>query len=519
VELVGRQIGNYVARRLLGRGGMGQVYLAEHPLIGRKVAVKVLHEELAIDEQMVQRLWLEAKSASEIDSEHIVKVLDFGRLPLGVSAGEARETVYLAMELLEGKSLADRFWEEGMSLRDSVDIARQVCRALEASHQKGIVHRDLKPENVFLIPQEERKNFVKILDFGIAKLVSNPYTRTRTGALLGTPAYMSPEQCRGSGEVDARSDVYSLGIMLYELVAGSVPFAAVGFGDVLVAQMMSRPEAPSTLNPRVPRNLEAAILCALEKKPADRFQSMAAFGAALASIALEIERIDEAHVAAIGVRQKTTERDAPGTDAAAGATMVDPPAASDAAHIPVVPPELHARDTMALGQRPLHDRATQLLGGGLHARTTFLKPEPSAAASANRADLPVAAAAPRVPVPQATPTAPTLAVAATPPSPGQAQAAEAHTPEAKQRLAGVSLREALGSTGAVQQLQAELDRRGAPQPLRPDLPRVPAVAPTPAFVDDSDAFLAAQRAGMQRRIAIVAAILIGAMLAMLFLLR
>ena len=276
MDLVGRQIGNYVAKSEIGSGGMGVVYLAEHPLIGRKVAVKVLHEELAINEQMVHRLWLEAKSASEIDSEHVVQVLDFGRMPLGTAAGQTIETVYLAMELLEGQSLADRFWSDGLSFRDAVDITRQTCRALQASHDKGIVHRDLKPENLFLVRSDERRNFVKILDFGIAKMLSNPYTRTRTGVLLGTPAYMSPEQCRGSGEVDRTCSRHlsQLGAMLYELTCGTLPFAAVGFGDVLVAQMTQRPEPPSTHNARIPKTLENAILCALEKKPDDRFQSM-----------------------------------------------------------------------------------------------------------------------------------------------------------------------------------------------------------------------------------------------------
>ena len=490
LDLVGRQIGNYVAKKLLGRGGMGSVWLAEHPLIGRSVAVKVLHEELAIDEHMVQRLWLEAKSASEIDSEHIVEMLDFGQLPLGTAGGEQRKTVYLAMELLQGKSLADRFWEEGISFRDSVDIARQMCEALEASHQKGIVHRDLKPENIFLIERNGKRNFVKLLDFGIAKLVQNSYMRTRTGVLLGTPAYMSPEQCRGSGEVDRRSDVYSLGVVLYELVCGTVPFAAKGFGDVLVAQMTAKPEAPSTHNAKIPKDLEAAIMCALEKKAENRFQSMAAFGAALANIAEELDRLAEAYVQATGTRDQTTERDA--NNNPAGATMMDPPdaamgmliAASRAEPTGMTPAanvvpagsrNLHAQETQALLGKNTDDRSTHLLAdAALHVQSTVLLPPGTA------------------PVPP-----------------------KASTAEHNQRVAGVSLREVLGSTGALRQLEAALDSRGAPQPVAPNLRPVAA----PHVADDTDDFIAAARRRSQQRIAIVAVVVVLAMVALAFALR
>jgi serine/threonine protein kinase len=420
LNLIGRQIGNYIAKEQIGAGGMGVVYLAEHPLIGRKVALKVLHPELAIDEQMVQRLWLEAKSASEIDSEHVVQVLDFGRMPLGTAAGQTIETVYLAMELLEGQSLADRFWTDGLSFRDAVDITRQTCRALQASHDKGIVHRDLKPENLFLVRSDERRNFVKILDFGIAKMLSNPYTRTRTGVLLGTPAYMSPEQCRGSGEVDHRSDIYSLGIMLYELTTGVLPFAAQGYGDVIMAHMTRPPEPPTTHNPKIPPKLEAAILRALEKKPQDRFQSMFELGSLLAGVAEELEQAVAEQVRAHENSDRTTQR---GLGAPEQRTLLDPPS---------VPPQgdVHEQPTQAFAADALHQRETVMLRGDVHEQTTKLKePDPP------------------------------------------------HS-ELNQRLAGVSLREVLGSTSAVEALKTELHARGAPQPIAPTNRPAPPV-PTP----------------------------------------
>ena len=448
MDLVGQHIGNYVAQRVLGRGGMGVVYLAEHPEIGRKVAIKVLHEELAIDEQMVQRLWVEAKSASEIDSEHIVQVLDFGKLPLPPLGGAARETVYVVMELLDGRSLADAFWDHGMSLSQVVDIAGQICLALAASHEKGIVHRDLKLENIHLV-QRDGRTFVKVLDFGIAKLLSNPYTRTGTGVLLGTPAYMSPEQCRGAGEIDHRSDIYSLGVMLYELACGTLPFAAQGYGDVLVAHMTTSPEPPSTWNATVPKSLEAIIQCALEKRADDRFQSMNALGAALASVADELDStmVGVARTHPRGRPDGETVLSRPDAD-----TLVDAPSASVVAH---VAEGLRGMATQALAADRMHHRETKLL-------------------------------VPDVPKPTLTYEA---------------------VAEHSQRLTGVSLREALGSTAALRQLEDALDDRGAPRPVSPVFEEDPADVTRP---------------GVSRhlgRTAIIAAIVVLAALVLLLALR
>ena len=279
MDLTGKQIGNYVAKHELGSGGMGVVYLCEHPLIRRRVAAKVLHEELAASDEIVRRLFAEARAANEISSEHVIEVLDFGRIVDG-----PQERVYLIMELLEGEGLGHRLWATGLTINDSLHIVAQCCEALEASHAAGIVHRDLKPENIFLVHRRGDPNFVKILDFGIAKVTGNPSLKTRTGVLLGTPAYMSPEQCRGSGEVDARADVYSLGIVLYELTTGDVPFNGDGYGQVLLSQMTEQPKPPSTVNRDLPRSVEAIILRALAKDPLQRYQSMAEMGAAIAEV-------------------------------------------------------------------------------------------------------------------------------------------------------------------------------------------------------------------------------------------
>jgi serine/threonine-protein kinase len=229
--------------------------------------------------EMVARFFVEAKAATEIGSDHIVGVLDFGDLPDGTS--------YLVLEWLDGRSLGQLLHDEKkLSLVRAIHIARGVARALAAAHAIGIVHRDLKPDNIFLVRKEDDPEFAKVLDFGIAKLLDESKSesvrvKTETGALFGTPAYMSPEQCRGAEKVDPRSDIYSLGVIFYEMVTGRVPFEAQGLGDLLIAHMTEEPPPLRSIEPSVPEPIEAAIQKALAKSADARFQSMDAFMTAL----------------------------------------------------------------------------------------------------------------------------------------------------------------------------------------------------------------------------------------------
>jgi tRNA A-37 threonylcarbamoyl transferase component Bud32 len=279
MSLIGKSIGNYQIKAKLGEGGMGAVYLGEHPLIGKRVAVKVLLEELAAKEDIVSRFFNEAKAVNDIGHQNIVDIVDFGKMKNDFG----QDIVYFIMEFLDGESLAARLRRTGLSFKETVHVMEQACSALAASHAKGIVHRDLKPENIYLCPRGGDKNFCKLLDFGIAKLTGDggQSHKTRTGLVIGTPAYMSPEQCEGKGLIDARSDVYSLGIVMYELLTGRVPFPGEGFGEILVAHLTKQPEPPSTLNPDVTPALEAIVMHAIEKDRNRRFQTMNEFAAAI----------------------------------------------------------------------------------------------------------------------------------------------------------------------------------------------------------------------------------------------
>jgi eukaryotic-like serine/threonine-protein kinase len=281
--MIGIKINNYEIVQAIGEGGMGTVYLARHPFIGRKAAVKVLHEGLARDKSLVARFLNEARAANAIRHPNIIDIIDVGML-----AGS--ETPYLMMEFLEGESLASRLRRDGrLSAAVAVDLAQQTAGALAAAHTGGIIHRDLKPENLYLVPHGSLPGriVVKVLDFGIAKLrgeISGNQVRTETGALMGTPPYMSPEQCRGVGrDIDHRTDVYALGIILYEMLCGSPPFQASGFGDILVMHLMQPPEPPRARNPDIPEALEALILKALAKTADARFATMAELENALAT--------------------------------------------------------------------------------------------------------------------------------------------------------------------------------------------------------------------------------------------
>jgi serine/threonine protein kinase len=285
--MIGQQFGNYRVLSLLGEGGMGAVYLAEHPGIGRRVAVKVLHKQFSGDEQLLGRLLNEARAANAIRHPNIIEILDSGMREDGVP--------YLVMELLEGETLGQRIRRVGrLPIADAVAFTLQTASALGAAHKKGIVHRDLKPDNLFIVPiggeesgrvdAEAPTERIKVLDFGIAKLqMPQPgdSVKTRTGTLMGTPVYMSPEQCRGTKLVDHRSDVYSLGIIFYEMLIGQPPFISEGFGELVNMHLNVPPPSARVGRPEVSEQMDAIILKMLAKSPDDRYPDMGSLTGAL----------------------------------------------------------------------------------------------------------------------------------------------------------------------------------------------------------------------------------------------
>jgi eukaryotic-like serine/threonine-protein kinase len=290
--LVGEVVGNYRISDLVGSGGMGAVYRAEHILLGKRAAVKVLLPERSASQEIIDRFFNEAKAASLIKDPGIVEIFDFGRLADG--------NAYIVMELLEGETLGDRLKRVGLlSPNHACSIARHVAGTLAAAHSHKIIHRDLKPDNVFLVkdPAMPRGERAKVLDFGIAKLNSNAQpsdmVKTETGRLMGTPYYMSPEQCRGAGKVDHRTDIYSLGCVLYQMLAGRPPFVLEGAGEILAAHIHIPAPSPRVHEPSIPQSLERMILKMLEKDPDLRYQSMAEVMDSLNDIVLRFSSDDE----------------------------------------------------------------------------------------------------------------------------------------------------------------------------------------------------------------------------------
>ena len=278
--MIGEIVGSYKIESKLGQGGMGVVYVAQHPLLKKKAVVKFLHAELSSDGELVDRFFNEARSATMIRHPGIVDVFDFGHHASGCA--------YILMEFLHGHALSDRIKQDGpFEASFAIAIGKQLASALAAAHEQGIVHRDLKPDNVYLVPDREAPGGtrVKVLDFGIAKLANEASgaVKTQAGVVMGTPTYMAPEQCRSAGDVDHRADIYALGCILFEMVTGRPPFRCASLGQLIAAHMFEPPPLPTSFVSSVPADLEAVILRALEKEPDDRQGSMSNLSIELAS--------------------------------------------------------------------------------------------------------------------------------------------------------------------------------------------------------------------------------------------
>jgi len=315
--------GRYRIQRKLGAGGMADVYLAEDQELGRRVAIKILNGRHANDDQFIERFRREAKNAAALNHPNIVSIYD---------RGEAEETYYIAMEFLDGRTLKELIVSRGAApVNVAIEYARQILSALRFAHRHGIVHRDIKPHNV-LVDGEGR---VKVTDFGIARAGTSQMTEA--GSIVGTAQYLSPEQARG-GEVDPRSDLYSLGIVLYELLTGKTPFDGETPVEIAMKHLSTAPKPPSKLRPDVPPELDMVVMRALAKNPDDRYQSADEMEG-------DLDRV------ARGVRVSATTMDTatqvlrrPATAAAAvgaatAATMIAPPASAGAVPPPVVDEE------------------------------------------------------------------------------------------------------------------------------------------------------------------------------------
>jgi eukaryotic-like serine/threonine-protein kinase len=272
--------GRYLITGTLGEGGMGRVYRATHVLMDKPVALKTIHAELAHIDDVARRFEREAKSSSRLTDPHCISVTDFGR------TGEG--TLFLVMELLDGESLDARLKREGsLPVNKALAVAAQILQGLAHAHAQGVVHRDLKPENIYLTTHGDETDFVKILDFGIAKVMSGSDSEkgeslTRTGIVFGTPKYLSPEQALGD-KVDNRADLYAVGVILWEMLVGKPPFQADSAVDLLSMHLTEPPPSLAAIG-RFPRGLQKLIDRAMAKRPADRFATAEEFVDAIAAI-------------------------------------------------------------------------------------------------------------------------------------------------------------------------------------------------------------------------------------------
>ncbi len=310
----------------LGEGGMGRVYEAEHIRLPKRFAIKVMLEELLRHPDAVARFEREAQAVARVIHEHVVEVVDLVRLKDGRPC--------LVTELLEGQELGELLEKQGrIPLGTALTIARQVCRGLAAAHAAEVVHRDLKPSNLFLIKRPDGRTFVKVLDFGVAKLTDGTQL-TRTGMVVGTPAYMSPEQALGIKEVDERADVYSIGAVLYHLLTGSPPFVGDEAGVILTRVLTEDPPRPRDLNRSIPDAVEHLVQRAMARAPEDRLKSV-----------VDLER----ELAALDPSEGGSVTGSPPSPARAnGETMIEPVASARQGPGSSTPSRWHRSGAMAM---------------------------------------------------------------------------------------------------------------------------------------------------------------------------
>jgi serine/threonine-protein kinase len=398
--VIGETIGNFKVVKRLGTGGMGEVWLGEQQSIGTHVAIKLMNADVSRDTEHVQRFFNEARAVSRIQHAGIVKIFD-----VGTHGGRA----YLIMEYLDGETLGQRMKRGRLPFGQIGEIGRQIATVLDATHTAGITHRDLKPDNIFLVPDRELGERVKILDFGIAKLSGTlAGASPRTMGTMGTPAYMAPEQWGDTSKVDWRADLYSLGCVAFEMTTGRVPFIAMTIAEACGQHLNAEPPTVSSLAPSVPASLEKLIARLLEKDPAKRPASMKDVANAFAAV----------------------DKQALGTA---------PTITTDPVSLPAAPREI-AKKSRAL---PILV-GLLMLAAGAGASVYLLRPKtatpgPSdAAVTTTTADEPQVRAsaeprpaAPKPPPPtpaptsDAAPASPTLATPPTPPSPPDAAALDA----------------------------------------------------------------------------------------------
>jgi serine/threonine-protein kinase len=322
--------GKYRVESVLGSGGMGVVVAAVHVELGQRVALKFLLPHAVENGEAATRFLREARACVKIDSEHVARVIDVGRLESGAP--------YMVMEYLEGNDLSGHAHGEALPVAAAVDFVLQACAAMAVAHAVGVIHRDLKPANLFVTKRPDGSPLLKVLDFGISKVsvVDAPAGLTHSQAIMGSPHYMSPEQVQSARRVDVRTDIWSLGVILYELLTGVLPFPGEALGEVFTAVMTGTPKPVRALRPSVPPGLERAIMRALEKPLERRFANIGELSGALVDFAPPGSRV--LHDRISGVMSRAGLSSAPPPPLLAKLASVQPPA-------PDAAPVVSATDT------------------------------------------------------------------------------------------------------------------------------------------------------------------------------